>query len=106
MDMITLASKIGSAVRAAVMIVAFFVAATAPLRPAYTQDESFDVSCYKGNTDMGNYVGNLTVNTPQNAGQDCNSTYYDCQGKCLGCFPDSDFTEDVCYDDSGRKFLK
>jgi hypothetical protein len=106
MDMDRCAKKSGAAVKAAVLVVAFLVAATVPVNPAHTQDESIEVSCYKGNTQEGNYVGNLTVNTPENAGQDCNSTYYDCRGKCLGCFPDSEFTEDVCYDNAGRRFLK
>jgi hypothetical protein len=106
MDMDSLAKKSRAAVKAAVLIVILLVAATGRVKPAYTQEENITVSCYKGNLDEGNYIGDLTVTTPENAGQDCNSLYYDCQGECLGCFPDSDFTEDVCYDNMGKKFLK
>jgi hypothetical protein len=100
------AKKSGATGWAAAGVVAFLLVATSLVNSAYTQDENIEVSCYKGNTEEGNYVGNLTVNTPENAGQDCNSNYYQCQGECLGCFPDSDFTEDVCYDNEGRRFLK
>jgi hypothetical protein len=106
MDMIRLARRYGPVIMAALLVVVFLVAANFLVKPAYTQQENIDVSCYQGNTEEGNYIGNLTVTTPQNAGQDCNSTYYGCQGQCLGCFPDSDFTEDVCYDNNGRRFLK
>jgi hypothetical protein len=106
MDMERLTKKSCAAVKAAVLIVTFLFAATAPDKPVPAQDENITVSCYKGNAEEGNYIGDLTETTPENAGQDCNSLYYDCQGECLGCFPDSDFTEDVCYDNTGRKFLK
>jgi hypothetical protein len=57
MDTNSSAKKMGTAVKTAVVIVTFFVAATAPLKPAYSQDESFDVSYYKGIPTWGNYVG-------------------------------------------------
>jgi hypothetical protein len=88
------------------LITALLVASSALSTAQYIEEENIEVSCYKGNTEEGNYIGNLTVTTPENAGQDCNSFYYACQGQCLGCFPDSDFTEDVCYDNNGRRFLK
>ncbi len=106
MDMDRSARKNGAIVRAAVLIVTFVVAAIAPANPAYPQDENITVSCYKGNPEDGNYIGDLTAQTPEIAGRSCNSLYADCQGECQGCFPDSDITEDVCYDKSGRKFLK
>jgi hypothetical protein len=106
MDMIRLARKSCLTVKVAVLVVILLVAADLQVKPAYTQEENIDVSCYQGNTEEGNYIGNLSVTTPENAGQDCNSFYYACQGECLGCFPDSDFTEDVCYDNNGRRFLK
>ncbi len=90
------------AVRLTVMFVAL-IAMTAILSgPVFSQ-----VKCYKGNTDEGNYVGDLSsVTNIQNAGQDCNSTYPACEGQCLGCVYDSDMTEDICYDGMGNKFLK
>lgn len=68
--------------------------------------ESVRVSCFKGNPDDGTYVGDVTVPDPDNAGKICNSLYGECRGQCMGCFADSDITEDVCYDETGKKFLK
>ena len=85
-----------------------FVLATVIMQapPAYTDGENISVSCYKGNLDMGNYVGNVMIFDPGAAGQSCNSLYYDCKGKCFGCFSDFDLSEEVCYDNAGRRFLK
>lgn len=73
---------------------------------AQADDENITVSCFKGNLDEGNYIGNVKVTKPENAGQDCNTTYYDCQGECLGCFPDKDLDRQVCYDNAGKKIMK
>jgi len=105
MDMDRLAMKKRAAVKAAILAAAILLAAIAATGPAYSQDESITVSCYKGNTDEGNYIGNITVNDPRNANNDCNLEYDDCQGQCLGCFLDADFNN-VCYDNSGKKILK
>ncbi|MRR59370.1 MAG: hypothetical protein EG824_14345 [Deltaproteobacteria bacterium] len=72
---------------------------------AAAQDEEITVSCYKGNLDEGNNVGNVTVTAPENAGQSCNTTYYECQDKCLGCFSDADLERLVCYDNTGTRTL-
>ena len=62
------------------------------------------VKCYKGDTQAGNLIGELSrVITLQNAGRDCNSTYPDCQGQCIGCIYDSNLAKDICYDSSGTK---
>jgi hypothetical protein len=93
--------------RMSVGIAFVFVVAVAISPPsAYTDGENVTVSCYKGNLDMGNYVGNVVIFDPNTAGQSCNSLYYDCRGKCYGCFSDFDLSEDVCYDNAGRRFLK
>ena len=91
--------------RPAVKLAAMFVALIA--MTAIQSGSAFsEVKCYKGNTQAGNYVGNLSsVINLQNAGRDCNSTYPDCQGQCLGCVYDTDFTQDICYDSTGQKFL-
>lgn len=98
----------------AVPIFIVLAAAAALAEPTYSQgvdpgsiqDEIVSVSCFKGNLDAGNYVGSLTVTTPQNAGKRCNSVYsYDCQGVCLGCFTDN-LGAQVCYDNEGQKFPK
>lgn len=95
--------NIHSSIKAAAFAVAFLLASTVSANPAYSQDESITVSCYKGNTDEGNYIGDITVNNAQNAGNECNREYDDCQGECLGCVLDSDFNQ-VCYDNDGKKF--
>jgi hypothetical protein len=74
--------------------------------PALTDDGIITVSCYQGDPVTGNYVGNLTVPSPESAAQKCNALYFGCGGKCTGCFSDFDLTEDVCYDSKGRRFLK
>ncbi len=71
--------------------------------PGDVQGETIDVSCFKGNLDAGNYIGSLTVSSPQNAGRRCNSVYYDCQGECLGCLVDPNRGFQVCFDDEGRQ---
>jgi hypothetical protein len=96
---------------AAVIILIVLATATALVEQAYAQGEepenvlenNIAVSCFKENLDAGNYIGSLTVTSPQAAGRRCNSLYYDCQGKCLGCFTDSDRGVQVCYDNDGRK---
>ncbi len=98
---------------ATVIIVTILAAATAMVEPAYAlgkgpseiQEETVTVSCFKGNTDAGNFIGSITITSPQAAGRRCNSVYYDCQGECLGCFTDSNGFQ-VCYDNDGRKIQK
>ena len=75
-------------------------------RPVLADDETISVSCFKGNSDEGNYVGNVTVTYPTNAGQECNTTYYACDGQCLGCFTDPKSDQQVCYDKSGGKVAR
>jgi spermidine/putrescine-binding protein len=86
---------------AVVLAVAFLLVAAVPAKQAYSQDESISVSCYKGNTEEGNYIGEITVNALQNAAQDCNTEYEGCQGACLGCVVDSNANQ-VCYDTDGN----
>jgi len=69
-------------------------------------DDNISVACYRGDMGNGAYLGTILVFSPDAAGQMCNSLYYGCGGKCFGCFSDFDLSEDVCYDSSGRKFLK
>lgn len=87
------------------LTVVFFTILVVTLAAA-AQEEEITVSCYKGNLDEGNNVGTVTVTKPEDAGPSCNSTYYDCQGQCLGCFPDKDLDRMVCYDNTGNKALK
>jgi len=88
------------------IVLTAFLAVLAIVATAVAQDEEITVSCYKGNLDEGNYVGTVTVTVPENSGQSCNTTYYECQDKCLGCFPDADLDRLVCYDNSGTRTQK
>jgi len=106
MEMERLARKSDAAVGMTVLIVTFLVFGIVPVKPASAQDNDFTVSCYRGNLEEGNNVGDISVKDPQTAGETCNRTYYECNGKCLGCFFDYDLSEDVCYDSIGMKFLK
>ncbi len=98
-------------VRVAVLILMVLAVTTSLVEQAYAlgkepddvEGERVNVSCFKGNLDAGNYIGNLTVTSPQNAGRRCNSVYYDCEGECLGCFTDPDRGVQVCFDDEGRQ---
>ena len=79
-------------------LVGLLVAAAIAPTPAYSQDESITASCYKGNADEGNYIGNVSVNDPRNAGSDCNLTYEDCDDECVGCVINAESNQ-VCYDE-------
>jgi hypothetical protein len=69
-------------------------------------DRSLSVTCYLGNPNDRNSMGDITVRGPESAGPTCNSLYWSCKGRCFGCFSDFDLSEDICVDSSGRKFLR
>lgn len=96
------AKKGGVVVLIHFIIVTLIVAVTTMVQTAYAEDESIEVSCYKGNTEEGNFVGSLTVTRPANAVQDCNATYYDCDGTCVGCYYDPKLDKKVCFDKTGE----
>ncbi len=97
--------KRGIVVRAALLIAAVLVVAAASVQPAYT-DENINVSCYKGDKDGGDYLGTVMAFSPAAAASQCNALYFACKGKCYGRFSDFDLGGDVCYDSSGREFLR
>jgi hypothetical protein len=65
-------------------------------------DESITAYCYRDNRSLGNVV----IYDVSNAATACNNLYYDCKGKCIGCFHDFDYIDYVCVDTSGRTFLR
>jgi hypothetical protein len=72
--------------------------------PAYA-DESISISCY--NEAKSSWpVGRVEVFDVAQAAQACNSLYYDCKGRCIGCYQDSDYLDNVCVDMWGNTFLK
>lgn len=98
--------KCGVAFFSPLIILILFTAVAATVKPAYPADESIDVTCYKGNTEEGNQVGNVTVTNPTDAGQACNSTYYDCDGKCIGCYYDQNQGKTFCFNNAGDNVAK
>ena len=70
------------------------------------QDKSLSVTCYLGNPNDRNSLGDIMVQGAVTAGPTCNSMFFSCKGRCFGCFSDFDLSQDICVDSSGRKFLK
>ena len=69
------------------------------------QEQNISVTCYLGNPNDRNSLGDLMVMSPEAAGPTCNSMYFNCRGNCFGCFSDFDLSQDICVDNSGKKFL-
>jgi hypothetical protein len=71
-----------------------------------TSDKNYSVTCYLGNPLENNTIGSITVTVAESAGPNCNSLFYSCRGSCFGCFADFDYSEDICVDSTGRKYLR
>lgn len=71
---------------------------------AYT-DDSISVSCYKDAKSSWS-LGRVVVFDVAEAAQACNTMYYDCRGRCIGCYQDFDYVDNVCVDMRGTTFLK
>jgi len=69
-------------------------------------DQTISVTCYLGNPNNQQTMGSIMANGPNEAGSTCNSLYYACRGGCFGCYADFDFSDDVCVDGNGRKYLR
>ncbi len=65
-------------------------------------EEDMPVTCYRD----GARIGTVTVFDWKTAAATCNTVLYDCKGRCVGCFRDSDYISDVCMDIYGREFLR
>ena len=68
-------------------------------------DQSISASCYN-EAKSSLPVGRVEVFDVAQAAQVCNSLYYDCKGKCIACYQDSDYFDNVCVDTYGNTFLK
>jgi len=86
------------------IIVGLVVVAMGPIAQAFA-DESISVSCYNLQ-DSEIPVGNAVVYDTSQAARACNSLYYNCKGRCVGCFTDQDYLDSVCVDVRGTMFLK
>lgn len=80
------------------------VMVTGFMAPAFG-DDSTNVSCYKDAQSSWS-LGNIAVYDVAEAAQACNSMYYDCRGRCIGCYQDFDYVDSVCVDMRGNTFLK
>jgi hypothetical protein len=69
------------------------------------QEQNISTTCYLGNPNDKNSLGDCVVHSAAEAGTVCNSLFYACKGACFGCFSDFDLSQDVCVDARGRKFL-
>ena len=78
---------------------------TATIQPIQ-QEQNTSVTCYLGNPNDRNSLGNIMVMSAEAAGPTCNSMFFNCRGACFGCFSDFDLSQDICVDNSGRKFLR
>jgi hypothetical protein len=67
-------------------------------------DDSITAYCYRGGSSLS--LGNVLIFDISTAARACNNVYYDCKGKCIGCFHDFDYVDYVCVDKSGRTFLR
>jgi len=68
-------------------------------------DQSISAACYN-EAKSSLPVGRVEVFDVAQAAQTCNSLYYDCKGKCIACYQDSDYFDNVCVDMYGNTFLK
>jgi hypothetical protein len=84
-----------------VMAVVLILTLIQIILPVFAED-SITAYCYRDNRSLGNVV----VFDVSNAAAACNNLYYDCKGKCIGCFNDNDYVDYVCVDKSGRTFLR
>ena len=69
-------------------------------------EKMISVTCYLGNPNDGKSVATIMIQGAASTGSSCNSMFYDCKGRCFGCFSDSDLSQDICVDNNGRKFLR
>lgn len=68
-------------------------------------DESISMSCYKDWKSSWS-VGTVVVFNVAEGPLACSNTYFDCRGRCIACYQDSDYVDNVCLDMQGRTFLK
>ena len=88
--------------RASIILGLLFVV-MGPITKSFA-DQGISVSCY--NLEKSEIpIGNVVVYDTSLAARSCNSLYYDCKGRCVGCFTDQDYLDSVCVDLSGTMFL-
>ncbi len=94
----------GSVIRNHILIgmaVVIFLTLIQIILPVSAED-SITAYCYRDNRSLGSVV----IFDTSTAAAACNNVYYECKGKCIGCFHDFDYVDYVCVDRSGRTFLR
>ena len=86
------------------IIAGLLVFAMGPTAKAFA-DESISVACYNFQASEIP-LGHIVVYDVSQAALACNSHYYNCKGRCVGCFTDQDYLDSVCVDVRGTMFLK
>lgn len=89
--------------RGCIFSVAVFIV-TGSIVPAFA-DEGITISCYEDAKSAGS-LGNVIVYDVAEAARACSSMYKDCRGRCIGCYHDFDYVDNVCVDMRGNTFLK
>ena len=67
--------------------------------------ESTTINCYRVDSTNYIYLGDIQIIHLINAGATCNSTYNDCDGKCVGCYINAESLE-TCFDKHGKQLEK
>jgi len=101
------ASRLMSSVACVLLLVTMIAGVTAsPDLAEADHDSGYSVDCYLGNPNQNRNIGTITIFDMTSAGSACNSTFIDCDGKCVGCVTDFDLDGTVCFDKNGKKFLQ
>ena len=66
---------------------------------------SITVSCYIGNPSDNIQIGDIEIFNVSHATTSCNNVFNDCDGKCIGCYINSESNE-TCIDENGKQFKK
>jgi len=70
--------------------------------PSYAKEE-ISVHCFVGNPADNEYLGTIELYNTAYATSSCNEIFSECEGRCVGCFADSESIE-KCIDQSGNLF--
>ena len=86
-----------------IFILAMFIPLV--LSAALHAAESTTINCYRADSINYIYLGDIQIIHLINAAATCNSTYNDCDGKCVGCYMNAESLE-ICIDKNGQQFQK
>ncbi|HXX56370.1 MAG TPA: hypothetical protein VEI96_00050 [Thermodesulfovibrionales bacterium] len=67
--------------------------------------DSTAVSCYVGNPDNNQLIGDVEVFNISSAVARCNMMYMDCNGNCTACYISENGSQS-CIDSTGRQYTR